>query len=89
MIEALPHIQDRQIAQWRIHFHVPIFIDHFPRFQSTQDTLADTLDLLAQRRFCRHLEIETYTWSVLPEDLKKDLLDSIAREYEWVLKKRV
>src|SRR3989441_147638 len=89
LIEALPHIQDRQIAQWRIHFHVPIFIDHFPRFQSTQDTLADTLDLLVQRRFCRHLEIETYTWSVLPQDLKKDLLDSIAREYEWVLKKRV
>jgi hypothetical protein len=89
LIEALPHIQDRQIAQWRIHFHVPIFIDHFPRFQSTQDTLADTLDLLIQRRFCRHLEIETYTWSVLPEDLKKDLLDSIAREYEWVLKKRL
>ncbi len=85
LIEALPYIQDQQIAQWRIHFHVPIFIDHFPRFQSTQDTIVDTLDLLAQRRFCHHLEIETYTWSVLPDDLKKDLVDSIAREYEWVL----
>ena len=85
LIEALPHIQDRQIAQWRIHFHVPIFIDHFQNFQSTQDTIVDTFDLLAQRRFCCHLEIETYTWSVLPGDLKKDLLDSIAREYQWVL----
>ena len=89
LIEALPHIQDSQIAQWRIHFHVPIFIDHFPNFQSTQETIVDTLDLLAQRRFCHHLEIETYTWSVLPDDLKKDLLDSIAREYEWVLKHRL
>lgn len=89
LIEALPHIQDSQIAQWRIHFHVPIFIDHFPKFQSTQETIVDTLDLLAQRRFCHHLEIETYTWSVLPDDLKKDLLDSIAREYEWVLKNRL
>jgi hypothetical protein len=89
LIEALPHIQDREIAQWRIHFHVPIFIDHFPKFQSTQDTIVDTFDLLAKRLFCRHLEIETYTWSVLPEDLKKDLLDSIAREYQWVLNNRL
>ncbi len=89
LIEALPHIQDSQIAQWRIHFHVPIFIDHFPKFQSTQETIVDTLDLLAQRRFCHHLEIETYTWSVLPDGLKKDLLDSIAREYEWVLKNKL
>jgi hypothetical protein len=89
LIEALPYIQDQQIAQWRIHFHVPIFIDRFPRFQSTQDTILDTLDLLAQRRFCRHLEIETYTWSVLPDDLKKDLGDSIAREYKWVLSNMV
>jgi hypothetical protein len=83
--DALPTIQDQAIAQWRIHFHVPIFIDHFPRFQSTQRTITDTLALLAQRRFCSHLEIETYTWDVLPPELKKDLLDSIAREYTWLL----
>ena len=85
LIEALPCIQDRQSAQWRIHFHVPIFIDRFEAFLSTQDTLVRTLDLLLERPFCDHLEIETYTWSVLPADLKKDLLDSISREYEWVL----
>jgi hypothetical protein len=32
-----------------------------------------------------HLEIETYTWDVLPGGLKLDLLESIGREYEWVL----
>ena len=32
-----------------------------------------------------HLEIETYTWDVLPADLKASSVDSIAREYEWVL----
>jgi hypothetical protein len=89
--EALSMIQDRQIAQWRIHFHVPIFIDryadHNTTFQSTQDTIVETLELLTKRRFCQHVEIETYTWSVLPEDLRKDLLDSITREYEWVLKR--
>ena len=33
----------------------------------------------------RHLEIETYTWNAPPAGLKRDLLESIAREYEWVL----
>ncbi len=86
LIAALPFIQAQQIAQWRIHFHVPIFIDGYASFQSTQDTIVDTLDLLAQRPFCNHLEIETYTWSVLPEDMKQNLLDMITREYQWVLK---
>ena len=40
----------------------------------------------AQRtRFTRHLEIETYTWDVLPAALKIDVSDSITREYRWVL----
>jgi sugar phosphate isomerase/epimerase len=85
LIDALPFIRDTQIAQWRIHFHVPIFIDRFETFLSTQDTIVRTLDLLHEKRFCKHLEIETYTWSVLPADLKKDLTDSIASEYRWVL----
>lgn len=86
LLDALPSIQDAQIAQWRIHFHVPVFMKRFPTFHSTQDTIVDTFRLLTQRRFCRHLEIETYTWSVLPAYLKNDLLDSVAREYEWVLR---
>lgn len=83
---ALPHLSDPQIAQWRIHFHVPIFIKEFPAFQSTQDAIVETLQLLKEQRFTRHLEIETYTWGVLPGDLKKDLLESISREYNWVLR---
>ncbi len=36
-------------------------------------------------RFTRHLEIETYTWDVLPATLKIDVSESITREYRWVL----
>ena len=43
------------------------------------------LDLARERRFTPHLEIETYTWGVLPPELKVDLTESIAREYEWAL----
>ena len=83
---VMPCVSDCQMAQWRVHFHVPIFINHFSLFQSTQDTIIAMLKLLKQKRFCRHLEIETYTWNVLPAGLKTDLLSMIAREYAWVLR---
>lgn len=72
--------------EWRIHFHVPIFIRDFDGLQSTQDDIVDVLELLNNDDFCTHLEIETYTWEVLPSTMKLDLLASIRREYEWVLK---
>jgi hypothetical protein len=83
--DALHCIHDSNSAQWRVHFHVPIFIDSFPAFSSTQDTLLETLYLLNQRRFCNQLEIETYTWNVLPGQLRMNLRDSLIREYTWVL----
>lgn len=83
---VMPCVSDCHMAQWRVHFHVPIFISHFSLFQSTQDVIIDMLKLLIQKRFCRHLEIETYTWDVLPAELKTDVSLMIAREYEWVLR---
>ncbi len=85
LLDALPEIYAPRAAEWRVHFHVPIFIERFADFGSTQDTILRTFELLRERRFTRHLEIETYTWGVLPPDLKLDLDKSIGREYEWVL----
>ena len=72
-------------AEWRIHFHVPLFMDRYGDLGSTQDVVRETLAIALRERFTRHLEIETYTWDVLPPALKVNLQDSIAREYEWVL----
>jgi sugar phosphate isomerase/epimerase len=72
-------------SDWRIHFHVPLFAREYEAFGSTQDYVRRVLELAGRRRFTIYLEIETYTWDVLPEGLKLDLLDSITREYEWVL----
>ena len=47
--------------------------------------MRSVLGLAVQSPFTTHLEIETYTWDVLPPGLKMDLAESIAREYEWVL----
>jgi sugar phosphate isomerase/epimerase len=72
-------------SEWRIHFHVPLFTAEYDGLGSTQGYVEHVLDIAKRTRFTRHFEIETYTWDVLPAGLKIDLLDSIAREYEWVL----
>ncbi|MEM9161543.1 MAG: metabolite traffic protein EboE [Cyanobacteria bacterium P01_F01_bin.4] len=84
---ALPHLANSDAQEWRTHFHVPIFIDRYQAFQSTQADIADFLTALQDNPGCCHLEIETYTWDVLPPEMKLDMLTSIQREYEWVLGK--
>jgi sugar phosphate isomerase/epimerase len=83
--EALEKLTDPEAEQWRIHFHTPLFVDRYGSFRSTRDWIVRTFDEVKRRRNCRILEIETYTWDVLPPELKGDLTDSIAREYDWVL----
>ena len=85
LADALPYLRGSEAVQWRIHFHVPVFVERYGALLPTQQEIRRTFELLRERRFCRHLEIETYTWSVLPEGLKEDLLELICREYEWVL----
>jgi sugar phosphate isomerase/epimerase len=67
--------------EWRVHFHVPIFVERYGALRSTQEHLERCI----RRVRTSHLEIETYTWDVLPAELKASSVDSIAREYEWVL----
>ncbi|MDZ8078866.1 MAG: metabolite traffic protein EboE [Nostoc sp. DcaGUA01] len=86
LVTALPHLEQSLAEEWRTHFHVPIFIHDYQILQSTQDDIATVLHLLQTNNACSHLEIETYTWDVLPSEMKIDLLTSIQREYEWVLK---
>ncbi|SMB99554.1 conserved hypothetical protein [Hymenobacter roseosalivarius DSM 11622] len=81
---ALPHIADEQVREWRSHFHVPVFLARYQRLQSTQAEIEQVLHLLATRPFTRYLEVETYTWEVLPEAIKQDLGTSIERELRWV-----
>ncbi|MEB8330376.1 metabolite traffic protein EboE [Flavobacteriaceae bacterium KMM 6897] len=72
----------------RAHFHVPIFLEMFDDLYSTQDQILSTLAYLEEHFITEHLEVETYTWDVLPETLKVDLGQSIIRELMW-LKERM
>ena len=82
--DALAAIDNTDLREWRIHVHVPIFEGDFGGLGSTQPSLEHLLQRMRARPFTRHLEIETYTWAVLPQHLRADLLDSIEREYNWV-----
>ena len=83
---ALESIRTLECQEYRIHFHVPIFRKKFGALDSTQEETIKTLSLLKKHKITSHLEIETYTWEVLPKNFKIDLVDSIEREYKWVLK---
>ena len=84
--DALEHAHHGGARDWRIHFHVPLFASEYDRLGSTQAYVAEVLQHMLRTGATTHLEIETYTWDVLPSGLKLDLLESIAREYEWVLR---
>ncbi|MBS7253972.1 metabolite traffic protein EboE [Flavobacterium branchiicola] len=71
----------------RTHFHVPIFIEDYQLLQSTQCDIVNILQNWKKTGFTKHLEIETYTWEVLPAHLQLDLTQSIERELKWVLNK--
>lgn len=58
-------------GEWRVHCHVPVFLDRMGDLGSTQEDLLAVLDGLREEAFSPHLEVETYTWDVLPEDLRK------------------
>jgi hypothetical protein len=72
-------------TEWRVHFHLPIYLDRAPGFDTTHQHLLALFDLLKRDAFCPYLEVETYTWSVLaPEYRTLDLSAAIARELAWV-----
>lgn len=73
-------------CEWRIHFHVPIFLETLGRFRSTQRYLCELLDLVREAPRARHLEVETYTWDVLPEEHRQQSVSAaVARELRFVL----
>lgn len=71
---------------WRIHYHVPLHAEPLPPLGSTISVLREALDALLRgpAAGCDHLEVETYTWNVLPAARRPDgagaLAEGIAAE---------
>jgi hypothetical protein len=75
---------EENISSWRVHFHVPLFLENYGALSSTQSDIVDTINVHKKVPFTNHLEIETYTWGVLPTEFQAPLNESIIREINWV-----
>lgn len=78
---------------WRIHFHVPVYVDQFGELSTTRSDIMEACQYLEEHRQCQisgrawftgHYEVETYAWPVLPPELAvSDLAEGIAKELEF------
>jgi hypothetical protein len=62
-----PPREYREAEAWRVHFHVPVNAEHLGPLRTTRDELRQALATVAELGYAPHLEVETYTWEVLPE----------------------
>ncbi len=71
--------------EWRIHFHVPVFLEDLGDFKTTRSAIEDALRVHKANPVSDQVEIETYTWDVLPDHLKTgDITDYVVSELDWV-----
>jgi hypothetical protein len=87
--EALSEAPHHPETEWRVHFHVPLHANPAMGLGNTSDHLLKTIDWLGRNRdACAHLEMETYTWEVMPEPLRaRNVVDQITAEYDWTLRR--
>jgi sugar phosphate isomerase/epimerase len=80
----------RADGEWRIHCHVPLFLSDLGEIGSTRADLVSTLAALRKKTRSSHLEVETYTWDVLPDNLRTgSKAADIAREISFCMKELV
>ena len=83
--DALPYIMELDHQEWRSHFHVPIFLANYGVISSTQSDILEVIALHKKNHSTNHIEVETYTWAVLPSELQAPIQDSIIRELDWLI----
>ena len=73
-------------TEWRTHFHVPVFLDDLDGLGTTRFAIAEALAKHRATPLSDQVEIETYTWDVLPAQFKTgDIVEYVERELTWVL----
>lgn len=82
--QGITNMMECDSEELRTHFHVPIFLSDYQGLLSTQEDIIKALQLWSKKPYSTHLEVETYTWDVLPSQLQMHLTDAIHRELSWV-----
>ena len=80
-------IRNPATDEWRVHFHVPLHQAPTPELGNTAAHVEGLIAVLGQNpRLCAHLEMETYTWAVLPPPFQaRDVVDQLVGEYAWTM----
>ena len=63
-----------------MHFHVPVDAERLGPLKTTRTELREALTAAKNLSYAPHLEVETYTWEVLPNRPAVDLVDGLTRE---------
>jgi hypothetical protein len=66
--------------EWRTHFHVPVDAEEIGPLLTTRDDLRMALGAVRRLPYAPHLEVETYTWGVLPGERKPSLVEGLSAE---------
>ena len=67
---------------WRVHFHVPVDAETLGPLGTTKPAVAEAVAAIAKLDYAPHLEVETYTWDVLPGAAATDLVAGLSRELQ-------
>lgn len=65
---------------WRVHFHVPVNAERLGPLDTTRSALLDAFPAVADLDYAPHLEVETYTWEVLPDAGPANLVKGLTAE---------
>lgn len=77
---AAPGAEFLSAAAWRVHFHVPVDADRIGPLGTTRSAVRPALAAVAGLGYAPHVEVETYTWTVMPGDGPSDLVAGLAAE---------
>lgn len=66
--------------EWRVHYHVPVDAERLGPLATTRGDLRRALETVRDLAYAPHLEVETYTWDVLPGAAPGSLVEGLTRE---------
>ena len=79
-LTSSPSAEFRDAPLWRVHFHVPVDAEHLGPLGTTRGELKQALATLPELHYAPHLEVETYTWEVLPGGGAPNIIEGFTRE---------
>jgi sugar phosphate isomerase/epimerase len=79
-LASTPPADFREAPMWRVHFHVPVDAEHLGPLGTTRGELKKALAVIPELDYAPHLEVETYTWEVLPGGGTPNIVEGFTRE---------